>query len=219
MWSAGVEQKERAMPVIEPVPWDDLDPGLREEIAAGQRARVLTSTTAVQIWAYQPEAAKHWIRTMVAMHEAGSLDERVRELVRLQIAAVTQCRSCQVARKSDTVTDEDVACLAPDDPRFTPREQAALRFAQLFAADPLSIDPVVFEELRQHFSVDEIVDLGMFSGLMLAGGRLNEVLGGYPDDERLTIFPWAPPAGGTQREKETADVRVASQGHGWPEST
>jgi alkylhydroperoxidase family enzyme len=131
------------------------------------------------------------------MHQMGSLDERVRELVRLQIAAVTQCRSCQVARKSDTVTDEDVACLAPDSPRFTAREQAALRFAQLFAADPLSIDAVVFEELRRHFSVDEIVDLGMFSGLMLAGGRLNKVLRGYPDDEGPTIFSWAAPAAET----------------------
>jgi alkylhydroperoxidase family enzyme len=171
------------MPVIEPLLWHDIDSELQEEIELGEKARVLTSTTAVRIWAYQPEAAKHWVRTMVAMHQEGALDERVRELVRLQIAAITQCRSCQAARKSDTVTDEDVACLAPDDPHFTPREQAALRFAWLFAADPLSIDPAVFEELGRHFSVEEIVDLGMFSGLMLAGGRLSEVLRAYPDDE------------------------------------
>jgi len=178
------------MPVIEPMPWDAIEPELRTEIERGREARVISSTTAVRIWAYQPAAGLHWVQTMLAMHEEGALDERLRELVRLQIAAITKCRSCQVARKSDTVTDEDVACLSHDDPRFSPREQAAIKFARLFANDPLAIDAEVFAELGELFSVEEIADLGMFSALMLAGGRLNEVFRGYADDDRPTIFPW-----------------------------
>lgn len=170
------------MPVIQPVPWDDLEPELREVIVSGQRSRMLSGDAVpVRIWAHRSGPAKAWLRTMAEMHEHSCLDERLRELVRLRIASHTQCRACQTSRKSNLVTEEDIACLSSDDARFTNRERAAIRFADLFAGDYFSIRDEMFDEMAQHFRTDEIIELVLFSGLMLAGGRVTHVLRGYDD--------------------------------------
>lgn len=170
------------MPMIDPLPLDSLPPGLAEAVARGQASRMLSSTVPVQIWAHRPEAAQAWLATMDALHSGALLDARLRELVRLKIASITACRACQVARKSDEVSEEDIACLSWDDPRFSPAESAALHFAELFAADYFSIDEAIFAGLAEHFSPAEIVELNLFSALMLAGGRMTYVLRGYPED-------------------------------------
>ena len=171
------------MPLIAPVPLDALPPDLAEAVARGRASRMLSSTLPVQIWAHRPKVALAWLSTIEAMHEDGLLDARLRELVRLKIASITNCRACQVARKSDAVSEEDIACLSWDDPRFTPAEQAALSYAELFAGDYFAIDEDVYSELERHFSTAEIVELNLFAALMLAGGRMTYVQRGYPEDE------------------------------------
>lgn len=170
------------MPMIDPLPLEALPSHLAEAVARGQANRMLSSTIPVQIWAHRPEAAQAWLATMDALHSGALLDPRLRELVRLKIASITTCRACQVARKSDAVSEEDIACLSWDDPRFSPAEAAALHFAELFAADYFAIDEAIFTDLARHFTTAEIVELHMFAALMLAGGRMTYVLRGYPDD-------------------------------------
>ncbi|HEY7648072.1 MAG TPA: hypothetical protein VID04_03625 [Methylomirabilota bacterium] len=60
---------------------------------------------------------------------------------------------------------------------FSPRERAALTFADLMATDHHRIDDAVFAELRRHFSEAEIVELGMSAALFIGFGRLNAVIG------------------------------------------
>jgi len=167
---------------VAPLPLESLSEPLRATIAQGQATRMLSSTLPVQIWARRPAVANAWLGTMAEIHERGVLPERLRELVRLKIASITNCPVCQVARKSDEVSEADImACSDWSDPRFSPPEQAALRFAGLFAGDYLSIGDEIFDHLRDHFSEDQIVELHLFSGLMLAGGRMTYVLKGYED--------------------------------------
>ena len=63
---------------------------------------------------------------------------------------------------------------------FTPRERAALTFAELMATDHLKIDDSVFAELRRHFSEAEIVELGVATAVFIGFGRFNAVLGIVP---------------------------------------
>jgi AhpD family alkylhydroperoxidase len=170
------------MPMIEPVPLEDLPPDLAEAVARGRETRMLSSTLPVQIWAHRPAVALAWLGTIEAMHVGGVLDPRLRELVRLKIANITTCKACRIARKSDAVTEEDIACLSWDHPRFSPAEQAALRYAELFAGDYFAIDETIYAELERHFSTEEIVELNLFAALMLAGGRMTYVQRGYPED-------------------------------------
>jgi len=168
---------------ISPLPLNSLPEPLRSSVDRGSASRMISNTLPVQIWARRPAAANAWLSVMAEIHERGILPNRLRELVRLKIASITTCPVCQVARKSDEVSEADiVACSDWSDPRFTPPEQAALRFAELFAGDYFSLSDEVYDHLREHFSEDQIVELHLFSGLMLAGGRMTYVLKGYEDD-------------------------------------
>ena len=171
------------MPRINPVPLVDVGPALRAAIDRGRASRMLSSSIPVQIWAHRPEAALAWIETLEALHSRGLLPARLRELVRLKIASITNCQACQVARKSDDVTEADIACLAADDARFTAPERAALRFAELFASDYFAIDDAHFADLQRHFSTPQIVELNLFAALMLAGGRMTYVQRGYEEPD------------------------------------
>lgn len=167
---------------VEPVPLARMPESLRAAVDRGQATRMLSSTLPVQVWAHRPKLAEAWLNTMAEIHERGVLDDRLRELVRLKIASITTCPVCQVARKSDDVSEEDVvACSDWSDSRFSPPEQAALRFAEAFAGDYFSLGDEVFDHLREHFGEEQIVELHMFCGLMLAGGRMTYVLKGYED--------------------------------------
>ncbi len=171
------------MPLIDPVPLENLEPELAGAVARGQASRMLSSTVPVQIWAHRPGLALAWLQTLEQIHVHGCLDDRLRELVRLKIASITKCNACQIARKSDAVSEEDIACLSWDDTRFSPSEQAALRYAELFAADYFAIGEAVFAELARHFTTEQIVELNMFCALMLAGGRMTYVQRGYPEED------------------------------------
>jgi alkylhydroperoxidase family enzyme len=137
---------------------------------------MLSSSIPSQIWAYRPRAAAQQLRLYEELFLRGVLDERLRELVRLRIAAVNDCDVCKVARKSDHVTEDEIAWLSSDNERFTDREQAALRFAELFATDHFAVDDDVFARLAQHLTTEEIVELGLFTALMLGYGRLAYVM-------------------------------------------
>ena len=93
---------------------------------------------------------------MESLHSESLLDERLRELVRLKIASITTCQACQLARKSDSVTEEDIACMATHSEHFTSAECAALCYAELFASDYLAIDDTHFLRLGEYFSVAQV---------------------------------------------------------------
>lgn len=76
------------------------------------------------------------------------------------------------------LTEEHVAHLAdPENTDLTPREQAAVRFAYQFAMDHLSISPEQVLALRDHFTDEEIVELGMLCAQFVGFGRLVKVMG------------------------------------------
>jgi alkylhydroperoxidase family enzyme len=64
-----------------------------------------------------------------------------------------------------------------EDPIFTPRERAALEMASKFTDDYQSVTDADFERWRQHFSDEEMVELGTFMALADGFGKLVEVLG------------------------------------------
>ncbi|OGA97652.1 MAG: carboxymuconolactone decarboxylase [Burkholderiales bacterium RIFCSPHIGHO2_12_FULL_69_20] len=166
------------------VPLQNWPVALTDAVRRGRDTRMLSSTVPVQVWAHRPQAALAWLALLDQLHNHGVLDGRLRELVRLRIAAFTNCQACQLARKSDAVDAADLAALAcqpADSVHFSPAEREALRYAELFAADPHAITETHFEALARHFSIPQIVELQMFCALMLAGGRMTLVQRAYED--------------------------------------
>ena len=60
---------------------------------------------------------------------------------------------------------------------ITPRERAALRFAEKLAVDHQKVDDALWSELRGHFSEAEIIELVANATLFIGWGRFNDILG------------------------------------------
>jgi hypothetical protein len=64
--------------------------------------------------------------------------------------------------------------------RFTDAEKAALRLCELMALDPARVDSAFQRVLRQHYSEEEIVELGAFIGFNIGYHTFFGTLGFYP---------------------------------------
>jgi alkylhydroperoxidase family enzyme len=79
-------------------------------------------------------------------------------------------------------TEDVVAKLADYERSDLPeRTKAALRFADRLWGDHRTIDPAFHEELRRHFSDDQILDLGMSITFASGWQRMIEAFGIVPD--------------------------------------
>jgi AhpD family alkylhydroperoxidase len=107
------------------------------------------------------------------------LPPRLVELVRLRIAFYNQCRSCMAMRYEAAVNDgldEDLVCSLErpeESPDLTAAERSALHYAELMATNHLAIDDGVYDDLRMHFSEEEIVELGQVAAFCVGFGRLD----------------------------------------------
>jgi alkylhydroperoxidase family enzyme len=65
----------------------------------------------------------------------------------------------------------------PRDPIFTERERAALEMATLFTEDYRAIGDQHIERWKDHFSDEELIELGAFMAFADGFGKLVEMLG------------------------------------------
>lgn len=130
------------------------------------------------ILAHRPETAAGIGAAMDSLMQRGTIGPRLFELIRLRIAFHNQCRSCMAVRYSNAVEDgltEDLVCSLEkpyEAPGLTDADRAALRYADRFATDHLSIDDGVYDDLRTHFTEDQLVEIGLICALSLGIGRL-----------------------------------------------
>jgi AhpD family alkylhydroperoxidase len=139
-----------------------------------------------------------------ALREADALSPRLMELVRLRIAFHNQCRSCMSIRYQSAIDDgltEDAVCSLErpaEASDLTDPERSALRFADLFATNHLAIGDSVYDDLRRHFTEDQLVALGLHCALCVGLGRLAatwHVVDDLPDEYRADsgtpLAPWS----------------------------
>ena len=76
------------------------------------------------------------------------------------------------------LTEEKIEAIHDDaSPLLSPRERAAVRFADKLATDHLNVDAALWTELRTHFSEAEVIELAAHTTLYIGFGRLNEIIG------------------------------------------
>jgi alkylhydroperoxidase family enzyme len=79
------------------------------------------------------------------------------------------------------LTEDKVAAIHDEaSPLLSPRERAAVRFAEKLAVDHHKVDEALWAELRQRFSESELIELAMHTTLFIGLGRFNEVIGLEP---------------------------------------
>ena len=165
------------MPVIAPLDLAAIDPESRERIDAGLATGMYSTTLPLQIMAHAPAALRSMDEGYRAMFRRSLLDDRLRELLRVRSAQLNGCGPCSASRKEESVSAEDVLCLAdPEAASYSPRERMALQFLTTMSQDHHAITPDVYRELASHFSVAEIVELGWTCAQTIGGHRFIHTL-------------------------------------------
>ena len=116
--------------------------------------------------AQRPEMLKSFLAFYASVGR--SLDRKLYELVYIRVSMINGCNYClqhhlASGKRAGIAAADWVALNAEDFSLYTPKEQAALDYAQKLTRDPHSVTDADFEPLKEHFSDAEIVDLHMIT--------------------------------------------------------
>jgi AhpD family alkylhydroperoxidase len=110
-----------------------------------------------------------WVEYWNKLLYQGILPHKLKEMCRIKISVAHQCGYCSTVRstvaKTEGLTEDMINDLFSyqGSKHFTPREKAALRYAELFKQGEHAIDKdEVYQELGKHFNDEEIIELGLF---------------------------------------------------------
>jgi alkylhydroperoxidase family enzyme len=162
------------MPRISYVPVEQLrDPellGYLELAAREGTPRPESQAVRAHVPAVLRSFSTNWERAF----RTGVTDHRIKELCRGYVAKTVECQYCGSQRSapgglSERHYDEVLDFEASD--RYDAREKAALRYASMLVWNPEGAGEAVWESLREHFSEDQIVELGYFVALTFGQQR------------------------------------------------
>jgi AhpD family alkylhydroperoxidase len=184
---------------VRKLPAEEWDPRIRDAMKPDRLTDLEQGLT--RIFAHAPDLTLGMMGFAGALKARRTLSERLVELVRLRIAFFNQCRSCMAIRYTDAVNDgvtEDLVC-ALERPQeaddLAPAEKAAIRYGELMATDHLAIDDAMYDELGEHFSEAQVVELGMICAFFVGFGRLaatyhmvEELPQAFREEEEIS--PW-----------------------------
>jgi alkylhydroperoxidase family enzyme len=175
------------MPHVEPLKFGDIhDPELRELIRRCESLGV-PDTLFPCILARVPAYAKALLRALLLSHTEGNVDHRLKEIIRVQLARTAGdpyfagLRSGRaLAAGLDENAIEAGAVKFESDPRFTPAEKWALRYAREMYLNPEKIDGAFYAEGKKHFTEAQIMELGAFIAFHYGMQAFARTLGATP---------------------------------------
>ena len=154
---------------IEPLKTEDI--GDPELVALIERGRALGVPDAAfpGVLARVPEYAKALLRALIVSHAEGSVDHKLKEVIRVQLARTAgdpyfgALRSKQAAAAGlDEATIAAGCGKFEDDPRFSEAEKWALRYAREMYLNPERVDSAFYAEGKRHYTEAQIMELGAF---------------------------------------------------------
>jgi len=130
--------------------------------------------------AHRPEMLKNFLAFYASVGR--SLDRKLYELVYIRVSMINGCNYClqhhlASGKRAGIAASDWIALKSEDFSLYTPKEQAALDYAQKLTRDPHSVSDADFIPLKEHFTDPEIVDLHMLIGLINLTNRLTDPLG------------------------------------------
>jgi uncharacterized peroxidase-related enzyme len=160
---------------ITPVPREDVEDVLKDALARQQTLLGLVPESLLTM-AHRPRMAALFAELASECLEPGSLDRGLKQLVAYVASATTGCRYCQAhtAQSADMVgVDEaklDAAFEFDTSTLFSDAERIALRLARDAALVPNNVTDEHFDELRRHYSEEQIAEI---VGVIALFGWLN----------------------------------------------
>ena len=143
------------------------------------------------------EVGTAWVECWNKVLYKGVLPHKLKEMCRIRISVAHQCGYCSTVRsnvaKAEGLTEDMIGHLIGSyetSGHFTARERAALRYADLFKQGEHAIDKdEVYEELKKHFSEEEIIELGMLCAQTDGVGKLVKSLNVLSWDDACSLNP------------------------------
>jgi uncharacterized peroxidase-related enzyme len=168
------------MPRVKPLTIDEVAPEAREDFA--HYAAMFTEfENQVPVYAHSPAGLKHIFGMTTAIRAAGNLPQRLVELAVVAVSQVNACPYC-VAHHSAMAVDEGIDpetidhILDPEPPGLDEVEILVRDYAVLVTERAWGIRDKIFEDLREHFTEEQIVELTMRITLTGMFNRINQAL-------------------------------------------
>jgi AhpD family alkylhydroperoxidase len=134
----------------------------------------------VRTFGHQPEIYLRWLKFYDPLRAMTGVEPRTKELARLKIAELNDCAYCLTYRSNAALAEgltEEMVCALADYERsdLSPREKAAVRFAETLAINHHAIDQPFLDDLLRHFSEAELMELAWSIVAFIASGRLTKI--------------------------------------------
>jgi AhpD family alkylhydroperoxidase len=150
----------------------------------------------VSIMLRNPKTGAAWVEYWNKLLYHGVLPHKLKELCRIKISVAHQCGYCSTVRshvaKAEGLTENLVTQLLDyqSSTQFSEREKAALRYADAFKKGEHAIDTdEIFAELHEHFSDEEIIELGLFCAETDGVGKFVRSLNVISWEEACSLNP------------------------------
>jgi alkylhydroperoxidase family enzyme len=133
--------------------------------------------------AHVPAVLRSFSRNWQEAFRTGVTEHRIKELCRGYVSATVQCHYCGSQRSlpggEQGLTEDHYAEVLDFETseRYGPAEKAALRYTSMLVWNPEGADDAIWAGLREHFSEDQIVELGYFVALTYGQQRWIKTLG------------------------------------------
>lgn len=131
------------------------------------------------------------LKTIVPVFESffggGRIDPHIFEMMRLKTGEINRCAYCASVR-SQSVRDEvgpkeDALFGDIDEGELSKREALAVDLAEQMAGDPNYITDEFFEELREEFTEEEVIELVFAASIFNWGNKFNITMTVDADEE------------------------------------
>lgn len=173
-------------PVISPVPRDQAPPEVQPIFERLTQAFGNTPAFFATL-ARVPEALQHFIPLYAAVINRGKVGPRYKELAYLKTALINGCEYCfrahSASGKKHGITEEQIKNLAffQRSAAYDAKEKAVLLYAERVTRGASAIREGAVNELKQHFSDDQIVELTLTVCVANFTNRFNDALMITPD--------------------------------------
>jgi AhpD family alkylhydroperoxidase len=170
----------------------ELDAEARALIASAERTGA-PDPRVVRIMV-RSSAGRAWVKCWNSVLYEGKLPHRLKEMCRIRISVAHRCGYCSTVRsnvaRAEGLDEALVSDLLNQGTRLSPREKAAIEYADLFKSGDEAIDSdAVYARLRKHFSEEEIIELGMLCAQTVGVGRFVRSLNIVSWEEACELNP------------------------------
>ena len=140
-----------------------------------------------RIIARVPAQAKTLLGMMLELHTRGTVDHQLKEIIRIQLARFVEdpyfsnLRSKRALAEGLTEERIDAGCGDYEDSElFNDAERMVLRFADQLFLDPDKVDAIFYEQMREHWTEPQIMEIGSFLAIYHAAHLVMKTLDARP---------------------------------------